>query len=240
LLIVREGKVQAENIKAFKKRFVSAGSSYLVNKDGEDQEYSDIGMINKFEWDLENLTGEQLQIDEMINMLGNPDLSVKKQELVLSEESEKSKSLKELIQIEINNFKRYDLDLQDYLTNETQFLNELMEIADKEKPKIQNDINCLSTTRSQCDLYSEKLLMGRGFPRTFGTPRFIDMIIEDLNKYRKDQDEKIVVAKSDKATLDTLIETRGILLKEIEKQYLEDKDLETIIPRLKDEKLRRK
>ena len=197
-------------------------------------------MINKFEWDLENLTIDQPEIDEMITMLGNPDLDKKKEDSVVNPALDKSKSLKELVQIEIDIFKRYDLDLQDYLSNDAQFLNELLLISEKERPKIKNDIFCLSTTRSQCDLYSEKLLITRGFPRTFGTPRFIEMIIEDLNKYVKEQDEQISLAKSDKASLEDLISKRKVLLESVEKQFLADMDLETIIPRLKDDKMRRK
>ena len=82
--------------------------------------------------------------------------------------------------------------------------------------------------------------MSRGFPRTFGTPRFIQMMIEDLNKYMKEQDEQISLAKSDKASLEDLISKRKVLLESVEKQFLADMDLETIIPRLKDDKMRRK
>ena len=240
LLVVKEGKVEAENIIAFKKRFFSTGTSYLVNKNGVEKEYSDPEMINKFEWDLENLTIDQPEIDEMITMLGNPDLDKENEDSVVNPALDKSKTLKELVQIEIDIFKRYDLDLQDYLSNDAQFLNELLLISEKERPKIKNDIFCLSTTRSQCVLYSEKLLMSRGFPRTFGTPRFIQMIIEDLNKYMKEQDEQISVAKSDKASLEDLISKRKSLLGNVEKQFLADTELETIIPRLKDDKMRRK
>ena len=240
LLVVKEGKVEAENVIAFRKRIVSTGASYLVNKNGEEKEFSDTEMINKFEWDLENLTIDHPEMEEMITMLGNPDLSPKKEDFVINSTPDKTKSLKELVQIEIDIFKRYDVDLQDYLSNDIQFLNELLLISEKERLKIKNDIFCLSTTRSQCDLYSEKLLMSRGFPRTFGTPRFIQMMIEDLNKYMKEQDDQISVAKSDKASLEDLISKRKILLENVEKQFLAGTELETIIPRLKDDKMRRK
>jgi hypothetical protein len=240
LLAVKEGKVEADNFISFKKKLVSADASLLINKDGIEKDSLDIKIIDRFDWNLENIDSEFPDIDEMLSLLGNPDFTQSNEVTTKSAEPESIKPLIEVILIELEAFKRYDKDLQDYLSNEMQYLNELQSISNIEKPKIESDIHCLSVSKKQCSLYSEKLLVSRDFPRTFGTPRFIQMMINDLRKYLKEQDDKIVTSKKDIAELEALILKRKTILESVELQFKNSVELEIIISRLKEKELLRK
>jgi hypothetical protein len=61
-----------------------------------------------------------------------------------------------------------------------------------ETVKVEKDIRCLQTSPSECSLYSEKILVGRGLPWLWGNPRYPTSMVVELQKYLLERSEELI------------------------------------------------
>jgi hypothetical protein len=88
-------------------------------------------------------------------------------------------------------------------------------------------------------LYSEQLLLSRGFPRIHNSPRLVDGIILDLKKYLGEQNAKLDQVAQEIEDLETLAKKREVILKWAEKQTESESYLRETLKKLRDPNLSR-
>jgi hypothetical protein len=108
-----------------------------------------------------------------------------------------------------------------------------------ESVKIDKDIRCLQTSASECNLFTEKILVAKGFPRMWGNPRYRSSLVLGLQKYKIDRNEEVTGREEEAKILAQLMSMRNAILNQIENDRKNGKAIDKIIPTLQDQRLRR-
>lgn len=183
LLVVKDGAVRAENSRTLKFSSIPTRHSFFVSGDGQER-LSDLPDVLKFfSWDLTKAKPAELTYDSILAATGGPFEVV--QEKKMESDSIESVSQAELelqIKEETIKFNEDSSKLRAEIVSEQIALEELQKQHAKEAMKVQADITCLETSK-KCDLYTEKLLLSRGFGRLHNSSRMAASITKDLNLY---------------------------------------------------------
>lgn len=233
LLSVKEGIVIAENFKLMQKTQIHEGFNYLVKREGEARNQLELSAIELYNWDFSQPNPGLPAIEDVLKTFD---------ERVAPVADEKEKLHQEkLVQV--------DEALKSFRTEHDGFRRELQILSDNardsregfvtERRRIERDIRCLQTSVSECNLYSEKILLLRGFPRTWGNPRYRSEIVVGLQKYLQEREDEVSIREDEARVLEELMKKRDAALSSAETNRTQEKDLDSIIPSLQDARLKR-
>ncbi len=237
LLAVKEGKVEVENSYTNKRNMITESMAYVAFANGPEQISTNNNLIDLFNWDMEALDAPEPEIDQLVQMVGQSQSEVKNDSVVVNQAAE---DLKMSLNSEIEMFKNHNREVSDRLANIDQYLKELEKNFREEKPKIDEDISCLIRSRLKCELYSENLLMHRGFPSTFGTPKLTQLIIDDLRLYIQEKEAEIAKNKKELEEIQILLANRNEILTSAQQDLEASKDPNQILLKLKENRLKGK
>lgn len=233
-LTVEHGKIEVENFINLKKYEVESGATYVTDGQGNDRVVQDATPLLLFNWELEVPDLEFLGPE---NILKLPAF----QERVVTEEVKQEdpvEKLKSLIDEEIGNFKMLDegmiKELEALKETHGKLKEELLILI----PSVRQDISCLQSAQGQCSLYSDKILLSRGFPRTKGTPQYRKSMAQDLEVFLKEKKEQLASEKARIESYEGVLKKRSEVLKTVEEKRGQGPELESLVPMLKDDTLR--
>lgn len=231
LMTVHDGTVEAENFREMSKSVVKTGHTYLINRDGKSKIELDYEALGIYDWNTDNLEAPLPKIEEVIQKVGDIGLA--------PDEKEKAKLLLlKDIDENISLFK----NLSDSLRRDSDIARENAEETKRgyleEKGKIDRDIRCIETSPSECELYSAKILRDNGFPRLWGNPRYKDSMIEGLREYLRKRTDVVREREEKAGDLSRIVKARDEVLRAVESDRKEEKNLEKLLPLLQDERLR--
>ncbi|MFL5785379.1 MAG: FecR domain-containing protein [Bacteriovoracaceae bacterium] len=232
VLTVREGAVEVEKFKEMEKSLVREGYTYLVNREGQSKVQIDLDTVDLFTWNDDKLEKEIPTLETVVGKIG--DLGP------LPDESEKKRlELLKNVDDEFAAFRTKDQELQ----RELEILSDNAEQSRaglmKERKGIEKDIKCLETSLSECLLSSDKILLKEGFPRTWGTPQYRNSMVVGLYKYLQKREEEVKGREEEADELKKLMAKRANALRTLEADRRSEKELDKIIPKLQDDRLRR-
>jgi hypothetical protein len=232
LMIVNEGTVIAENYKTSAKTKVIDGHTYLINREGESNIVLNLDALNLFNWDIQNLNQEIPSLEEVISRIGDVGPALDDQE------NAQLSQLKEVDE-KITEFKSKDRDLLRELETLQENALQSRDGLRAETVKVEKDIRCLQTSPSECSLYSEKILVGRGLPRMWGNPRYRASMVVELQKYLIERNEEVAGREDEARILAKLMSARKTAINQIEVDRKEGNNIDEIIQKLEDNRLKR-
>ncbi len=236
LLIVKEGLVEGQNFIRLSKKMISAGSSYLIWKNGEEREYLLNDIFAKINWDFNTANDFLPEIEDFLKYFDTTGLD--NQSITENKTTDNLTTKMDIdIKKELNNFSIETKEIQDSVDSLNDYLTSLNAKKKDRLPGIESDIKCLITSRKECKLFSEKVLIQRGFPRTFGAPRYIQMMVDDLRKQIVEMEEEIGATKKEKELLEALIIKRQEVYEKAMKMITELKDSKEILELISDKSL---
>lgn len=232
LMTVKRGLVEAENFKLMEKTPVREAHTYFTNREGEKKVELDLDAMDLYNWDPSDLTAGFPVLEKVVVVVGDlgptPD----------DKEKAKLQLLKD-IDIAIQEFKQET----EKLAREHEILQENAEQSQvglrEEKVRVNKDIRCLETSPFECNLFSEKILLMRGFPRTWGNPQYRNSLVVGLGKYLQERNEEVQSREEEAKVLSKLMLARGSILRAVESDRAAERNLDKIIRTLQDDRLRR-
>jgi hypothetical protein len=232
LMSVHDGMVEAENFKMMEKTRVPEGFSYLVNLDGEKKIDLNLGAIDLYPWNPEDLEKELPELETVVEKIGDigPTLN--------DAEKKKLEDLKDIDQA-IELFETQNQSLFHELENLKENAKASREGYLAEKVKVDKDIRCLQTSPYECNLFNDKILYQRGFPRMWGTPRYRSGLVVGLQKYLQERNDEVTRREEDAKILADLMKKRDAVLSAVKTRRAGESELSSILPALQDERLRR-
>ncbi len=232
VMTVQEGVVVADNYKLTDKSKVIEGHSYLVNREGDSKIILDLDAVNLYDWNVENPIPESPSIDDVVAKTGDVGPT-------LDDQEKNQLTLLKEIDEKIAEFKTVNTEL----TRELETLNEnavqSRQGLKEESVKVNKDIKCLETSSFECNLFSEKVLVARGYPRMWGNPRYKSSLIVELQKYLVERNDDVAGREDEAKILAKLMTARRSVLSTMEEDRKNVTNIEKIIPTLQDERLRR-
>ena len=191
-LAVKSGNVRAENSKTHKFEMIQAKQSYLVvDEKGKERVSLMPEALALFTWDPKSATKQSHDIATILAATGGPFTETVEEKLSEAGISpEEQAKLEGFVTEELRNFQIYTAKLHEEIASKRVTLGDLQKRMDKENLKIEADITCLESQK-RCDLYTEKLLLDRGFPRIHNSSRMADAITKDLRKYQSEEAAKL-------------------------------------------------
>lgn len=235
LMSVLEGIVKTENIRTGKTYPISTGSSYLVEPSGLDKIENNPDILKRFDFS-DAQTEVILPEDDLLSVYMQ---TLRPVEVSGDPTEAKPQINQEEILSEIAIFKAENDSIMSDLDSERSELKTKLSNQAQEMTKIKEDMYCLENSTKPCKLFSENILISRGFPRTFGDARIRRSLILDLRLYLKQQDEAMESKKITLKNTEDLLSKRQEVLKWAEDSVSTGTSLDTIIPRLKDRQLLR-
>lgn len=233
LMSVKEGTVVAENFKLMEKTQVHEGFSYLINRDGIAKNQLELSAIDLFHWDLSRPDPTVPAIDQVL---------VKFEESVAAVPDEKEKIRQDnlsSIDEALKNFRKEHADLQRELEILAGNARDSREGFVSERRKVDKDIRCLQTSVSECNLFSEKILLLQGFPRTWGNPAYRESLVTGLRKYLQGREEEVGAREEEARILGELMKKREAALSTAETLRSREENPDRVVPLLQDARLRR-
>jgi hypothetical protein len=239
VLAVKNGTARAENLKSLKFEMILAGENHLVDVEGHERKSSIPEVLTYFEWDIRKHLPQKIDFQEILSLTGGsfedkPVAQVDSAQLT----GEAIKILEDKISLEMMHFRDYSTKLRDEILSGQEGLTHLRRAQEKETLRIQADINCLETA-SKCDLYSEKLLLSRGFPRLHHSARMSASIIKDLRLYLEEQKSKADEKQKEIEELIKLERKRSETMSWVLSRKSDKAQLNDILSRLQDQSLLR-
>ena len=232
LMTVHEGIVMADNYKLSAKTKVIEGHTYLVNREGESKIILDLDAVNLYDWQIQNLDKEIPSINDVISKTGDVGPTLDEQEKV-------QLTLLKEIDEKIVEFKNANKDLLRELENLQENAVQSREGLRVETVKVDKDIRCLQTSAFECNLFSDKVLVSRGYPRMWGNPRYRSSLVVELQKYLIERNEEVAGREEEAKVLAKLMSARSAILNKMEEHRKNGTDIDKIIPTLQDDRLRR-
>lgn len=232
VLTVKEGTVEAENFKTLDKALVKDAHSFIVNREGESKLQFDLDAVDLYEWDAENLEAGLPAMDAVLEKTGDLGPTPDEKERAHQEFLQK-------IDAEITAFKTQNEELNRELEILKDNAEKSREGLRQEIRRVEKDIKCIETSVSECNLLSDKILIQRGFPRLWGNPKYRNSMIVDLQKYLQERDQEVDIREEEAKILTDLMNLRMKKLREVETDRAAGSNLETLIPKLQDARLRR-
>ncbi len=232
LMSVQAGSGEAENLKTMDKTPVRAGHNYLVNREGEKKVQLDLDALDLFDWEPTNLTSTLPTMEKVTDLVGSlgPTLddqakakleALKKIDEVILAFKKENEILKRELAILLENAEQSRIGLR------------------KERVVVEKDIKCLQTNEFECNLFSEKILLMRGFTKMWGNPQYRDSLVVSLGKYLQERNEEVQRREDEAKISARLMTAREAVLRAVEADRAAEKNLEKLIPSLQDERLRR-
>lgn len=238
MLCVEHGQVEAENKLNFKRSRINGGESYYIDKDGQDRKENNPQMINALDWNMDGDLPVLLVLSELKEKLTSTSVVIQQ----VSESGVQSEVTPEMlasIEQEIKIFKEENIKLLEEVEVEKHSIAKYQADLEKDLVKINEDIHCLETSTVRCKLFTENILIKRGFPQTYGAPKLIESMTKDLKAYIEERNQEISDKQKDFVVLETLIKKRQEVLQVVETQLLNKTELNSIIPKLKEQALHR-
>ncbi len=236
LLAVKAGEVRAENIKTLKFDMIKAPQIYFIDDRGRERKIQNSEVVNLFNWKISKDMISVIDFEKVLSLTGGafiePVAPVKKGGF---SEEERAQLLNETRE-EMRTFRAYSSRLREDILSGKQNLEVFHKKNEKDAIKIRADINCLETSK-RCDLYSEQLLLNRGFPRIHNSPRLVEGIKNDLRKYLNEQDTKLDEVAKEIEVLEALEKKRAVVFQWAEKQAESDSELRETLKQLRDQNL---
>lgn len=240
LLAVKEGKVEAQSFASMNNFMVESGSSLIATKDKGDKVIASTDIINKYDWDMDSLEknlSTDDQIDTKIVELAHAAAMPKEDVGEKKSTQETIANLKKNLEEELITFKSYNEYLKKIIIKSDIDLKESELRLQKEQSNVEADIECLSKSKDACSLNSEDILLRRGWPNSFGHPKYRSSIVVDLKKYLKELSDKIHKASEDKAIVEDFLQRRKQVLDEVESKLSDENELQNNLHKLQDVKL---
>ncbi len=232
LMTVQEGVVVADNYKLTDKSKVIEGHSYLVNREGESKIILDLDAVNLYDWQIDNLNPVSPSIDDVVAKTGDVGPALDDQE-----------------KVRVNLLKDIDEKIADFKKANTELVRELETLNEnavqsrgglrEESVNVNKDIRCIQTSSFECNLFTEKILVARGYPRMWGNPRYKSSLVVELQKYLIERNEEVAGREDEAKVLAKLMSARNSVLKLVEEDRKNVTNIEKIIPALQDDRLRR-
>lgn len=232
LVTVHKGLVEADNFKLMEKTPVREGSTYIVNRDGEQKAELDLDALDLYDWDLSHIDQKLPAIDEVTGKTG--DVSP----VIDDSEKKKLAQLKEIDQV-ITDFQARNEDLNRELRILSENAEQSREGFRNETKNVNKDIRCLETSNSECNLFNAKILYEKGFPRMWGNPRYRTSLVAGLQKYLQEREEEVSIREEEARILAKLMTLRESALKAVQVDRSREANLDKLIPLLQDDRLRR-
>jgi hypothetical protein len=232
LMTVQQGMAEAENFKLMERSSVRGGYTYFINREGEKKIQLDLDALDLYNWEPTDIDGIIPSPGKVIGVIGDlgptPD----------DQEKAKLEVLKE-IDASILEFKNEN----EKLRREYNILNDNAEQSRigfrAERAKVNKDIHCLETSTFECNLFSEKILLLRGFPRTWGNPQYRNSLVVGLGKYLQERNEEVAGREEEAKILADLMAKREAALKAVEADRAREKNLDKLMLILQADLLRR-
>ena len=231
LLSVHEGKVQTENFITGKVTSVVGGSNYVVDNLGKEAVSYEAETLRKLNWEDSSEAPES----DMTSIVG---LHVETSQAKPTEDTKTQIDPVQLVESEFTIFREVNGDIQENVALLKDQQQQYIKNWEQESPKIASDINCIQKSNFQCDLFSEKILLKRGFPRTHGSPRLKQSLVEELKKYMVEREAEIDELREKINNFETLLDKRVLVLKEAEEVWKNNPNPDAILPKLQDKTLR--
>ncbi len=237
VLAIKTGSVRAESLKTNKFGMINGGENNVTNDHGRERKSVVPEVLTYFEWDIKQYMPQKVDFNEILELTGGdfkdePVSAVEDVQIT----SEAMRKMEEQITLEMVNFRDYSLKVRDDILSGQEDLASFRRAQEKENLRIQADIHCLETAR-QCDLYSEKLLLSRGFPRLHHSARMAASIIKDLKLYLTEQKSKSDEKQRDIEKLIKLEKTRSETMTWVLSRQSDKAQLREILNKLQDQSL---
>lgn len=232
LLLVKTGVVEAENFKDGKVTKVIEGHTFQLNRDGREKLTIDLDALDLFDWSLTLESADLPSFATVSNKVGSLPPVLSEAELI---QKDRTEDIDRALEVFRENHRR--------LLRENEILKENAEASREgftsEKRRLERDIQCLETSASECNLFGEKILRDKGFPRMWGTPRYRHDMVVTLQKYILERRTEVEAREEEAKILTALMGRREKALRESEVLRENGNDLEAITKKLEDPRLRR-
>jgi hypothetical protein len=232
LMTVQQGLVEAENYKLMEKTPVREAHTYFLNREGEKKVELDLDALDLYNWEPTDLASVFPVMEKVVVVVG--DLGP------TPDDKEKAR---------IHLLKEVNASIQEFETENEKLQREheiLIENAEQsrlglkeEKARVNKDIRCLETSSFECNLFSEKILLMRGFPRTWGNPQYRYSLVVGLGKYLQERNEEVINREEEEKILSKLMTSRKTILRSVRSDLAAGRNLEKLIRTLQDDRLRR-
>lgn len=232
LITVHEGVAEAENFKLMEKTPVREAHTYLINREGDKKVVLDLDAIDLYSWDLRGPDHALPTIDKVLQSVG--DLGPTLDDI-------EKKKLAQLRKIDgaVKDYKEKNEELRRELEILTENAVQSRAGLRAETVKVEKDIRCLETSEFECNLFSEKILLTRGFPKLWGNRAYRSSLVVGLGKYLQERNEEVSAREEEARILSKLMAAREAVLEAVEADRSAERNLDQLIPRLQDARLRR-
>ncbi|MFZ4713850.1 MAG: FecR domain-containing protein [Bacteriovoracaceae bacterium] len=187
-LAVKQGTVVAENPVTFKTLAVEKGNTYSSDEAGNEKSGPNPEAINKFNWDVEEVENEKIDINEIKEIMNK--IQVEATPTVNFEDKIKE------VDTEIESFKKSTEFLIRDIDEEKKSIVGQVRQMEEEFPQFAADVQCLQSTPTKCKLNSEKFLVSRGYPQVHGSARLVASMVDTLKTHMKEQEDSLAQMKS--------------------------------------------
>ena len=232
ILTVKEGVIEAENFGTTDKNPVRDAHNYLVNREGEKKIVLDLDAVDLFTWNAEDLTTEFPTMEAVVQKTGDlgptPDDQERARQAFLND-----------IDKAIRDFRTKNEELARELSILRENADQSREGLRAEIRSVEKDIRCIETSPSECNLMNDKILLKRGYPRLWGNAKYRHSMVVELQKYLQERDVEVDGREEEAQVLEKLMKARTEILKLVESDRQNEANLETLIPKLQDTRLRR-
>lgn len=173
---VKHGEVSSINLITNKESMVSTENVMFTSEDGSEAVSSNKELINKINWDVDT--------DSNFGSDSKEILSTVISNINVTNDQNRFSTL-------INNSEKHIEEHEIELSKNLSRISSLIDEINTRTHLANKDIECLSKYTERCTLLTEKELLHRGFPIEYGNKKYINLIIEELNKYKAEPQKEI-------------------------------------------------
>jgi hypothetical protein len=231
LLMVNEGVVKSRLFHSHADRELPAGFSLWLDATGKEKLESNSELLQKFDWQLDSsIPQDKVTLDQE---LGRVFPVVKTTPVPSPDAIRRMDQLKK----ELINFEQYNESLQQEIEREKILVDRFKQKIASEKNEVLQDINCIEKSKSECRLFSEKVLLKRGFPRNFGDQRYRKSMAQSLQAYLVERQQELQSWHRKIGDWQQLLMRRQQLLAWARHESKQDAEPEAILRKLQDPQL---
>jgi hypothetical protein len=186
-MAVKEGIVEAINLETMQKHMIYSGQFHIAFKKREEI-INKPEIIDLYDWNLDSDRVEGIPgIESIQKYIEAPAEKLQKKTDMIIQDTSLDESLKkEITSLEIR--------IRDHLEELKKIKSRIADrkfALEGERTGIEKDILCLKSDQGDCSLFSEKILMDRGYPRIYKSHSFKLSMAEELRKYLVEKEKEI-------------------------------------------------
>lgn len=208
---VKHGEVSSTNLITNKENIVSTENVLFTNEDGKENLGLNKSLIEKINWDVD--AENNIGVDTKIILNAE------------SSDTNGGTGMNKYTTL-ISNAEKHIEEHQNELNKNLHRINDLMDVVKARTQAANKDIECLSKYTERCKLITENELLHRGFPIEYGNKKYINLIIDELNKYKDEPLKEINELKLANQELSKTIENKQKIISDAKAILLDSQSSE--------------